>query len=423
LLFIYGSLSMGGIETFFVRMAKERARLGLATSLLLLSKPEDCNDELLTEVKKYALVMFAKDIFLFMPSMCTRFSLLAPVNIEKLKVLLKNVDQIHTFDGMHALFGLRISDKLNKRVPITIGFYHYIKYLWGGDKVALYEKINRKFVFDYLPSESLLFFSEGSRQLYSKYKQINFDNSNIFSLGVVDKKEVQLNDAISKPLKIVAVGRLVEFKTYNFYMLVVIKNLINNGLSIQFDIYGDGPLLNKLVKEINDNGLNKHITLKGTLNYSKFDEVVSQSDIFIGDGTAIVQASSLGVPSIVGVQNVVEPKSYGFFCDVYNYQYTRKGLDLPLLPVEQLILEYISMSSNERLELKKKHLSCIKQFTNESCQASMDKLKHIEMPSYDFKYNKLLYLLSKKLDQLNMKFNKNHPRLTQFEEFRNLDEK
>jgi len=53
MLFIYRVLPIGGIETFFVRMAKERARLGLTTSILLLSEPKDSNPELLAEMKKF----------------------------------------------------------------------------------------------------------------------------------------------------------------------------------------------------------------------------------------------------------------------------------------------------------------------------------------------------------------------------------
>ena len=58
MLFIYGALPVGGIETFFVRMAKERFKKKLSTSILLLSKPEQSNNELLSEIKKYANVIF-----------------------------------------------------------------------------------------------------------------------------------------------------------------------------------------------------------------------------------------------------------------------------------------------------------------------------------------------------------------------------
>ena len=81
------------------------------------------------------------------------------------------------------------------------------------------------------------------------------------------------------------------------------------------------------------------------------------------------------------------------------------------------------MDASERLEIKQQHLSCIDQFTNESCQHSLDSLKSIEMPACNFKYNRFIYLLSRTADRFNMKYNKKHPRRTQFEDFRAMNEK
>jgi hypothetical protein len=348
--------------------------------------------------------------------------LLVPVNRVALKNVLLKVTQIHVFEGMHALLGYRLSTLLGLRIPVTVGFYHYIKYLWGGDNVALHERINRDFIFNYLPDQSLLFFSEGSRQLYSKHKKIDFTNANTFSLGVVDKKEVEISGEIVTPLTIVAVGRLVEFKTYNFYMVEVVKALVDKGIRVEFDIYGDGPLKQDIQKHIKKLGMSEYVSLKGNLEYSKFDETVAQYDLFIGSGTAIIQSSALGVPSIVGVENMIQAKTYGYFFNVFRYQYTRKGLDLPLVSIISLIIEYIEMTIESRLQIKSKHLDCVDNFTNESCQNSMDELRHIKMPSDSFQYNKWLYMVSYVVDMIHRKVNKNHPRVNQFEYFRNIDE-
>ena len=56
MLFIYRVLPIGGIETFFLRMAKERYKKGLATTILLLSDPHESNQALLMEMKKYSNV-------------------------------------------------------------------------------------------------------------------------------------------------------------------------------------------------------------------------------------------------------------------------------------------------------------------------------------------------------------------------------
>lgn len=422
MLFIYGTLSVGGIETFFVRMAKERNKIGLPTSILLLSKPEASDKELLNEMRQNAEVFFSEDVFLFGSVFSRKFPLLSPVKKKVLNDLFKRVDQIHVFDGMHALLGYRLSKLADKNIPITVGFYHYIKYLWGGDRVAHFEKLNRKFVFEYLPQEALMMFSEGNRQLYAKHKNMSFDQAQTFRLGVVDKKKVKLSGKLNASLKIVAVGRLVEFKTYNFYMLDVLNSLKAKGIPVRFDIYGDGPLKGQLQEKIDKLDLNELVCLKGTLKYSRFDSVVSQYDLFIGSGTAIIQAASLGVPSIVGVENVVQPKTYGYFSDVHQYEYNLKGLSLPLISVEKMIEDYFTMNESERYQLKKAHLDAIEPFTNESCQKSMDALKEIKMPEKPFKFNRWVYELSRVIDRINMKLNERHPRLTQFEYLKKIEE-
>ena len=418
MLFIYGALPVGGIETFFMRMAKERHRLGLHTSILLLSLPHESDPELLNEMKKYANVLFPDDIFLNFGKFTRRLPLLVPIKKRALDRALKSVDQIHASDGMHALLGYRLSNMLNKNITITVGFYHYIKFLWGGDNVAWHEKVNRRFIFDFLPEESLLLFSEGNRQLYIKHKRKKLTDANTFRLGVIDKKNIKVSGEVNLPIKIVAIGRLVDFKTYNFYMIKVLKNLKAKGFNVQFDIYGDGPLKAQIADEINKAGLSDSIHLKGTLDYLKFDETVSNYNLFIGSGTAIIQAAALGLPSIVGVENVIEAETYGYFSDVNQYEYNLKGLDLEMISVEAIIEDYINMNTQQRKTLISSHLKCIDSFTNESCQKSMDELKYIAMPAKKLKYNRWLYEFSRILDRVSMRFNKRHPKLTQFEDFK-----
>lgn len=418
MLFIYGALPVGGIETFFMRMAKERHRLGLHTTILLLSLPHESNPELLNEMKKYANVLFPDDIFLNLGKFTRRLPLLVPVKKRALERILENVDQIHASDGMHALVGYRLSNMLNKNIIVTVGFYHYIKFLWGGDNVAWHEKVNRKFIFDFLPEKSLLFFSEGNRQLYIKHKRKKLTDANTFRLGVIDKKDIKVSGEVNLPIKIVAIGRLVDFKTYNFYMIKVLKNLKTKGFNVQFDIYGDGPLKAQIADEINKAGLSESIHLKGTLDYLKFDEIVSNYNLFIGSGTAIIQAAALGLPSIVGVENVIEAETYGYFSDVNQYEYNLKGLDLEMISVETIIEDYINMNTQQRKTLISSHLECIDSFTNESCQKSMDELKYITMPAKKLKYNRWIYEFSRILDRVSMRFNKRHPKLTQFEDFK-----
>ncbi|MBE0448533.1 MAG: glycosyltransferase family 4 protein [Actinobacteria bacterium] len=419
MLFIYGALPVGGIETFFLRMAKERHRLGLPVSVLLLSKPEKSDKKMLAEMRQVAKVYFLSDLFYGSFGPCAKFPLLLPIKKETTEKIFSEVNQVHAFDGMHALLGYRIISQLGLSLPITIGFYHYIKYIWGGNEVAHHERINRKFIFDYLPQESLLFFSEGNRKLYENFRRICLSGAQTFRLGVVDEKLVSVSGAISNPLRIVAVGRLVEFKTYNIYMLGVIKKLKENGVNVRLDIYGEGPIQNKVESLVRELALEEVVTLKGTLDYNDFNIVVGDYDLFIGSGTAIIQAAALGVPSIVGVENVISSETYGYFCDVCDFEYNVKGLDLPLVNVGGLIEDYIMLDQTERHNLKLRHLLSVKAFTNESCHNALDSLQFILMPEYRFNFNKFYYEFSRFVDWVKMKIFSNHPFNKRHEWFEN----
>ena len=156
-------------------------------------------------------------------------------------------------------------------------------------------------------------------------------------------------------------------------------------------------------------GLTDAVNLKGTLEYSSFDITVSRYDLFIGSGTSVIEASAIGIPSIVGIENLTDPFTYGYLCDVCDYEFNMKGLDLPLLSISNLITDFSNMSKEDRLLLSERHRTCVEIFTNSACQSSMDSLKSLKMPTKKFKYNPFLYETSRAFDQLGRVLNKKHP--------------
>lgn len=409
MLFIHGSLNLGGVETFYIRMAKERHKKGLKTSILLQKSKSKQNQELLQEASLYAKIYYVDDFLINIPILTEKLPLLASIKKNKVSQAFKHVDQVHAYGAMYGLLAQRLMKTINKRVPITIGFYHYDHYLWGNDKLPYNIKKDREFVFQYLPRDALLLFSEGNRDYHQRKLKSDFSQSHTFRLGVVNKKDHIPDGSIKKNINITAVGRLVDFKTYNLFMLDVIKNLTDKGYNVSFNIYGYGPLYNTITDRVKDLNLSRQVILHGSLEYKDFDKIVSQADLFIGSGTAIIQAASLGVPSIVGIEHMTLPKTYGYFSDVHQHEYNLKGLDLPLINIQDLIEDFILMHKSERLSLQKKHLKSIENFTNEACQEKMDSLKDINMPHHEFKFNRWLYELARIIDTIDMKYNKKHP--------------
>jgi len=137
---------------------------------------------------------------------------------------------------------------------------------------------------------------------------------------------------------------------------------------------------------------------------------VSGYDIFIGSGTSIIQSASLGVCSIVGIESMERPLTYGFFYDVAKFDYNLKSLNLPLFEVEYLLSSFFHMSADEKKMLVRKHIECCNEFSMEKCSENFEntKLEIVELN----KRNPLVYVLydlSRCFSAIFRRFYKKHP--------------
>ena len=150
-------------------------------------------------------------------------------------------------------------------------------------------------------------------------------------------------------------------------MPYIVKNLIDDGISVHWDVYGDGIKFNDLNQIINDLGMQDHITLHGTLSYSLMHDKLKESDIFIGAGTSIIEASASGLPAIVALDDFVDPMSPGFFCDrsgIYTSDY-KKGESIQ--KIEDIIRSFIDLDDEAKIKLSEK--SNAKAFLYSTAQA------------------------------------------------------
>lgn len=419
---IYSTLQLGGIETFFVRMAEKRHAQKKPTTLLLLSPPDAGNQALIERIGKVATVLFMGDV-MRMPQIFRKMPLIAPLQDSNLRPIIERCEHIHVSDGSHALFARRLLQRYAQKgattaasPAISVGFYHYIKFAWGKWEVPYYERKHREFVLRYLPKPALCLYSEDTLKFYQQYMGEDLTGANTFRLGVVDPSSPAVSGHITEPLRICAVGRLVPFKAYNLYMLDLVSDFKAQGQRIHFDVYGTGPLHEQMVAKIKTLGLEQDVTLHGDLNYAQFDEVVSQADIFIGSGTAIIQAASLGVACIVGVESVKTPVSYGFFNQVYHREYNLKGLELETVPVKNLIAQFINMSEDQREALRSGHLAAMGEFSNQGCADALDSIRVHSCDLDSFKFSLIRYELSRAVDKIHARLSRSHPQHAWVEE-------
>jgi glycosyltransferase involved in cell wall biosynthesis len=100
-------------------------------------------------------------------------------------------------------------------------------------------------------------------------------------------------------------------KEYNIYMIEVVARLRRKGLPVKWIVYGEGPLGSEMKARINGLGLNEAIELKGILPYAEFASALQDAYIFVGMGTAIIEAALCRVPGVVALAYDTTGVTYG----------------------------------------------------------------------------------------------------------------
>lgn len=113
-------------------------------------------------------------------------------------------------------------------------------------------------------------------------------------------KNLHIDKTDNEITKIIFVGRLIEKKGIIF-LLDIIKSLHTN-LPFTLEIYGDGPMKNKVNSYIIENNLSDKVFLKGTLPYAEIYSVYKHADIFVlpslreTGGTVLTEAMAHKLP-------------------------------------------------------------------------------------------------------------------------------
>lgn len=173
----------------------------------------------------------------------------------------------------------------------------------------------------------------------------------------VDLKPFRDIERRPKAYKIVSVGRLDDYKTYNLFMPAIIRRLVDQGLDVSYEIYGEGvfrPQIEDLVEEL---GLEGRITLMGYLPYTQFPEVLEEAYVFIGMGTAAIEAAAAGVPTIYSAPRDMQGLTHGL---VHDFDMTEQCGFVeetnPTLKVENVLRDLISLEPRQYdLECQKSH--------------------------------------------------------------------
>lgn len=299
IIFVLKRSGIAGVETLLIRMVNHLIEhCDVDVSLLLLVRGT-CDE--------------------FFEKLHPRCKVYLSTNLCDLLSLRKNnYDVTYAFESIGLLWYISLKTILGINVKKeVIGCYHPMEYFWE-KPINSYLQKQVATVVKKMPRQNILFMNEAVKLRYTEQSGLNVDQSVILPIPIDLRRFQQLERKPDKG-KFVSIGRLVDFKTYNEHAIKTIYRLKQEGFKVTYDIYGDGELHKELNKMISQYGLKKEVVLKGSIAYGNLENVFSSAYCFIGCGTALLEASAAGVPSIVGIEAIKEPLTTGLFCDQIGY--------------------------------------------------------------------------------------------------------
>jgi glycosyltransferase involved in cell wall biosynthesis len=348
LLLIYGALGLGGIETLIVRMAKAWHERGVAVTVLLLSKKGDPG--LMAELSKYSRVVYLSELSACPSYWFERVPMIGwflPLSKGRASQLLGAVDHIHFFDSFSMLMGFRLLRLTGLQKKMTGGVYHQNEYAYPRLRKTYFSDCFSRLFSQISPARNVIFFNEISKRSLGDDYSKNFDEAPILPIGIdLSRLAMRPMDEVDRS-KVVSIGRITSFKTYNLEFLKTVADLKRRGTPIHYDVYGDGDQLPLLKKTVSEHGLDDVVHLHGSLPYSKFVDAIRTSLVFLGSGTALIEAAACGVPALIGIESQEDDQTYGFLHEMPGLSYHEKGLPVSTRPYGEFVEWLASLTAEE----------------------------------------------------------------------------
>lgn len=248
-----------------------------------------------------------------------------------------------------------LKNKYFKNAKFILGVYHprafYVStYLGLSSDTRIYRQIFRN-----LPFQNIVFMNEIVKREHQKYLKLDFTNSPIIPLPITLDLEQRNCEKVDRK-KIVSIGRLENSKKYVFAMLEVVVELNKENHNYDFYIYGHGQLQASIIDFIKQRNIEHYIFFMGELEYKNISLVLKDAFMFVGMGTVIIEASSMGIPSLQAIDSEKMPVSYGFFCDLKGLSIGEVNNDFPKQGMKEAIEKLSLKTKQEYLDFCLAHI-------------------------------------------------------------------
>lgn len=302
----------------------------------------------------------------------------AHLNISRIVASRSGINvNVISFDPASAAVGLMtsivLSNKFDKQVKFGVGVFHPRDFFREQEKKHMHVL---NFLLARVLREGQVFFMNGAcKKSHERFFRRSMSKS-IITPVPLDHRSKRWKPNLDYPIKICSVGRVVPFKAYNFSAPEILKSIQTKGFAVTWDVYGHGTHEEELVRSIEKSGVEK-FNFRGQLPLARFDEIVSEYDVFVGMGTAAVQAAQLGVPTIVAMDQE-ENRTYGYLSQVPFGNVGEIEEKIPTKNIEDELIKYLKMSSEERVELSKSCWAAASKYDVDSFVSSLDYLPEIK---------------------------------------------
>ena len=245
--------------------------------------------------------------------------------------------------------------ELFNKAKLVIGVFNPRAYFDSTYMGPTPDTILQKFIFKNLPPQNILFMNETVKSSHENYFKIKFEESPVVPLPVrLNSKLRDLNKVNRK--KIVSIGRLENFKRYVLPMIDTVEQLHDDGYDFEFYIYGHGQMEKSIKNYITERNVEQYVFLMGKLEYEKLYQVLEDTFMFVGMGTTIIEASSIGVPSLQAIDNENRTVTYGFFDRLNGFCVGEIIPELKLINMKDSIIELSKTNELEYQEISNLHI-------------------------------------------------------------------
>lgn len=342
ILFVYGNMySWGGIQTLLTRLAPELRARGHEVGLLTRPRGLSWDDtsEIVDRLSRDATIQLADGDWFR-----------APRSVGTLA----EADVLFACSLESLLLAALVQEHLLPSARIVAGVFSPREYCWKTSRLKRRwsQHLSERLV-GRLPAQNFAFSMESMARQTGECLGRDLSAAPLLPIPIDTERFRPTPDRRVDPSKIVSVTRLAPYYTHHAAMIRVIRDLRDAGHDFEYHAYGDGPTRGALEADVRRLGVEGAVFFHGTVEYERLADVLGDAFLYVGMGTALLEAAACGVPALVGIDSHPGAATYGFVHETVGTDLGSHVPDHPEYPIEERILWLAGRSNDEYRQVER----------------------------------------------------------------------